>query len=554
MIISLSVLVVCIIGSSYALYRTLLSKNLGINTNTHGLDYYINYVKGTDITSSTLNASDTYEGGASSSIEFWKKDDSYDIYGKIELTVNTIGTNLSNSPALKYAVVNNDKILNEGLLKGTSSGTKITILKNLYLEQTKQIYKVYVWLDNNEDLGDIYNESLSISVDCSASLIEDDLALTTLTKLGLTIDTGHVPDFSTVGGNSGIRNDEYGTEITGQGDGTNGIYVSEDNLGKSYYFRGEVANNYVKFGKYNKDLYYGKDSNGIYAVGSDCTNISTDCTKLATADDSMYWRIIRINGDGSIRMIYAGTKAYANGSTSQDTSHIGKSVYNINYNDNAYVGYMYGTVGSSSYKETHKNTNDSTIKTYIDNWYKLYLDDYTNYLQDTIYCNDRSVTTVNLDYEQVSGNGTGTTMTAYSTIARNFVNKPATPSLKCTNVNDRFTVSTLNGNGALTYPVGLITTDETILSGLLFVEDGTTSPINTNIYLIGNLTNDEMSYFTMSPVLFSEAGAVIGQVNAIGATYYQFSKEVEYVRPVISLKSDVITGGDGTINNPFVVK
>ena len=184
MIISLSVLVITIIVSgTYALYKTQLSKNIGVNTTTHGLAYYINYVKGTDITAATLNPSTSYEGGASSDIEFWKKDDSYDIYGKIELTVNTIGTNLSNSPALKYAVVNNGNVLKEGSLKGTTSGSKVTILKNLYLEQTKQIYTVYVWLDNSEELGNISNESLSISVDCTASLQKEPTAADTIISL-----------------------------------------------------------------------------------------------------------------------------------------------------------------------------------------------------------------------------------------------------------------------------------------------------------------------------------------------------------------------------------
>ena len=172
-----------IVSGTYALYKAQLSKNIGVNTTTHGLAYYINYVKGTDITAATLNPSTSYEGGASSDIEFWKKDDSYDIYGKIELTVNTIGTNLKNSPALKYAVVNNGNVLKEGSLKGTTSGSKVTILKNLYLEQTKQIYTVYVWLDNSEELGDISNESLSISVDCTASLQEELTAVETITKL-----------------------------------------------------------------------------------------------------------------------------------------------------------------------------------------------------------------------------------------------------------------------------------------------------------------------------------------------------------------------------------
>ena len=184
MIISLSVLVITIIVSgTYALYKAQLSKNIGVNTTTHGLAYYINYVKGTDITAATLNPSTSYESGASSDIEFWKKDDSYDIYGKIELTVNTIGTNLSNSPALKYAVVNNGNVLKEGSLKGTTSGSKVTILKNLYLEQTKQIYTVYVWLDNSEELGNISNESLSISVDCTASLQKEPAAADTIISL-----------------------------------------------------------------------------------------------------------------------------------------------------------------------------------------------------------------------------------------------------------------------------------------------------------------------------------------------------------------------------------
>ena len=183
MIISLGVLVVCIIGSTYALYSMVLSKNVGVNTTTHGLAYYINYVKGTDITSSTLSPSTSYEGGASSNIEFWKKDDSYDIYGKIDLTVNTIGTNLKNSAALKYAVVNNGNVLKLGTLKGTAAGTTITILKNLYLEDTKQIYTVYVWLDNNEELGNISNESLSVSVDCTASLQREPTAADTIINL-----------------------------------------------------------------------------------------------------------------------------------------------------------------------------------------------------------------------------------------------------------------------------------------------------------------------------------------------------------------------------------
>ena len=218
MIISLSVLVITIIVSgTYALYKAQLSKNIGVNTTTHGLAYYINYVKGADITAATLNPSTSYEGGASSNIEFWKKDDSYDIYGKIELTVNTIGTNLSNSPAIKYAVVNNGNVLKEGSLKGTTSGSKVTILKNLYLEQTKQIYTVYVWLDNSEELGNISNESLSISVDCTASLQKEPTAVEYITNLytnaSKTPATNNGKDYNTAPSVS-LMNDRLGGTTT----------------------------------------------------------------------------------------------------------------------------------------------------------------------------------------------------------------------------------------------------------------------------------------------------------------------------------------------------
>ena len=238
MIISLSVLVITIIVSgTYALYKAQLSKNIGVNTTTHGLAYYINYVKGTDITAATLNPSTSYEGGASSDIEFWKKDDSYDIYGKIELTVNTIGTNLSNSPALKYAVVNNGNVLKEGSLKGTTSGSKVTILKNLYLEQTKQIYTVYVWLDNSEELGNISNESLSISVDCTASLQKEPTAADTIislyTNASKTAVTNNGKDYNTAPSVS-LMNDRLGGTTT-------------DLDGGNIRYYGASPNNYIYF-------------------------------------------------------------------------------------------------------------------------------------------------------------------------------------------------------------------------------------------------------------------------------------------------------------------
>ena len=293
MIISLSVLVITIIVSgTYALYKAQLSKNIGVNTTTHGLAYYINYVKGTDITAATLNPSTSYEGGASSDIEFWKKDDSYDIYSKIELTVNTIGTNLSNSPALKYAVVNNGNVLKEGSLKGTTSGSKVTILKNLYLEQTKQIYTVYVWLDNSEELGNISNESLSISVDCTASLQKEPTAADTIislyTSAAKVTATNNSITYNTAPSVS-LMNDRLGGTTT-------------DLDGGNIRYYGANPNNYIYF---------------------NCSDYSNQ-----TSSTCETWRIIGVF-DGKLKLIKGsqiGTYSWDNKNTSTgEESNFGKN-------------------------------------------------------------------------------------------------------------------------------------------------------------------------------------------------------------------------------------
>ncbi|MGM9876604.1 MAG: hypothetical protein ACI310_05190 [Bacilli bacterium] len=265
MIISISLLVICIIGSTYALYIGLLSKNLGVNTTTHGLDYYINYVKGSDITSATLNPSTDYTGGSSSNIEFWKKDDTYDIYGKIELTINTIGTNLSNSPALKYSVVNNNEVLSSGSLQGTTAGSKVTVLENLYLETTRQIYTVYIWLDNNEELGDISNESLSISVDCYASMFPDHASqkiINLYTNASKTIVTNNSIEYN------------YATSVNLMNDRLGGTTENLDGGNIRYY--GANPDNYIYF---------------------NCSDYSNQ-----TSDTCELWRIIGVF-DGKLKII-----------------------------------------------------------------------------------------------------------------------------------------------------------------------------------------------------------------------------------------------------------
>jgi len=307
-----------------------------------------------------------------------------------------------------------------------------------------------------------------------------------------------------------LADSDTGIDFNAISSDTNGkglYYTStntENNL-RTYYFRGDVKNNYVKFGK---------DIDG----------------------NDLYWRIVRINEDGSIRLIYQGTSATGNG-------QIGTSAFNESYNDNAYVGYMYGAPeqsGDNAYTLTHDNTNNSIIKTFIDNWYstKTNLSTYlSTHLADSGFCNDRSLS---------SGTGIGKSETNYGAYNRLSTNK--TPHFACPNAsNDLFTTSSsTKGNKALTNPIGLITADEVVYAGGKYDTD------NSSYYLHAG-----KAYWTMSPYRFGGIYANMWTLYSNTKLKNEHVRLGDYagVRPVINLKSSVeIISGDGTSNNPYVIK
>ncbi len=326
--------------------------------------------------------------------------------------------------------------------------------------------------------------------------------------------------------------------VTGAEDTYGYLCKAKDAYGDSYYYRGNVTNNYVKFGTWASDTPTSfVDSEGNrYDDFEECVDSGGDCTELALAGKDMYWRIVRINGDGTVRVIYDGTSAHANGDENTDRQ-IGFSQFNSSYNDNAYVGYMYGKIGASTYAETHANTNNSTIKTYIDTWYENNIKGTNNeqYIADNIFCNDRSFASNN------SGTGAGTSTTYYRlyNFAGNSNNNKM--MLTCPQKNDAFTVSdTTNGNGALTYPIGLITTDEAVLAG------GWSSS-NSNYYLYSG-----WYYWTMSPSYFDGNSARECRVSsAVMAVDSGIMYNRTETRPVINLSSEILKNGDGTASNPF---
>ncbi len=330
-------------------------------------------------------------------------------------------------------------------------------------------------------------------------------------------DTTTVIDYS-------ISSDESGKE-------TNGIYTTtstEENV-PVYYYRGNVDNNII--------------------FGNFC------------------WKIIRTTETNGVKLIYNGTPTDGKCETQTgEATQIGTSKFNEKDVDNAYVGYMYGTAGSSTYAATHTNINDSAIKTYIDNWYSQNFDESaTNKLEDTVFCNDRSTfeydankigNNNNSEWESAKSLGYGTNLTFYGSMARSlYYAKKLQPSLVCPQENDKFTVNEATGNGKLNYPVGLLTADEAVLAGY-----------NTNYEnretqnTINYLTNND-SFWLFSPALYNGSsnlwGAWVGAIYNRRKNLNNFSVSLSKgVRPVVSLKSGtkVLETGTGTIDNPYIVQ
>ena len=325
---------------------------------------------------------------------------------------------------------------------------------------------------------------------------------------------------------------------------TNRTWVTEQN---------KPINNWVKFGKYQKDLiryrgYYSTTDTSYeeYSTMDECTSASsynTNCTeyKYANTGDDIYWRIIRTNSDGSIRLLYHGT------STTATDAYIGESVFNTANNNPMYVGYMYGTSGSLANNRT--NTNNSIIKGAIDTWYKDNLNiNYGKYISTTaIYCNDRSNPT--------GGYNTGKSTFLYGASTRLKTNK--TPTYDCTNVNDKFTVDTSTGNGKLTYPIALMTADEVSFAGGVYAKG--TKAWSWYNYNSANGRSAGTSWWLLSPFYWDNSYAYVFNVQASSNSFGYLNGSTtgltDRVRPVISLKSCVkISGGDGSASDPYTIR
>ena len=322
-----------------------------------------------------------------------------------------------------------------------------------------------------------------------------------------------------------LANNEVKTPITTPGAAISTasealLASTEDDNGTSYYFRGAVKNNYVQF--------------------------ANKC-----------WRIVRVGGDGSVKLILhndntAGASnpcdAANNSASAAFARYSGttyKSAFNTNYNDNAYVGFKYGTVGASTYDATHANTNNSTILTNLETWYTNNLTAYESVIDNSVWCNDKiNVTDTTLNpwnFSNVNGLGYAKNTTFYGAAQRLMSTGSYAggtgPSLKCNGVFSK-----------ITSKVGLITADELAFVGYAYgykLQNSTT-------YLQENAT--DTYWWSLSPFYFDGSYASVWNVGGdIGLFGNSYVYSTFGVRPLISLKSTTNATGNGTSNSPFII-
>lgn len=195
-------------------------------------------------------------------------------------------------------------------------------------------------------------------------------------------------------------------------------------------------------------------------------------------------------------------------------------------------------------REMETNSNNSAVKTLIDTWYESHIKGtvYESMLEDTVYCNSRDDNKLGTDQQYINNGlipSTGNINYAlhFSSFGRAFATSK--PSVKCTNANDSFTVNTKNGNGALTYPIAMMTIDEAELAGRCR---------GTYVDISG-----ENPYWLMAPINM-DGTFVAGAGILNGTTYLVPMSNPLHVRPVVSIKPGTrVIGGTGTKTDPYLL-
>ena len=463
---SLLIIVLLIMGVSFAIFQNFArqsgTNNLGA-TNCFSVTF--------EGVNNAINLANDYPIPDSEGLErspyTFKVTNNCNQYLTLSIGVETLSTSEIPSNLIKGVIVKNGwtptsaSILSSGkTMEAQNGGTAYELLTDSLSANSSKTYDLRLWFDESmtKEQGASKKYQGKVIVGASAEVEAPKNLRETI-----------------------LANNEVKTPITTPGAAISTadealLASAEDDNGTSYYFRGAVTNNYVEF--------------------------ANKC-----------WRIVRIGGDGSVKLILHNdnTAGVANPCDSANNSasaafarYSGEtytSAFNENYDDNAYVGFKYGTPGSSTHAATHANTNKSTILTNLEAWYTNNLKTYADTIADTIWCNDKTnVTDTTYNPWSIAPSGLG-----YS---YNTTYYGATQRLVSTSNSSGGTGPSLKCNGELseiTSKVGLITADELALAGYAYAQD------NTTIYLQENATSDY--WWSLSPSNFSGGRAYVMGVN-----------------------------------------
>ena len=501
------------------------------------------------------------------------------IYLDMGLKVNDIGTGLANSSNFKYALTTsatgcNSGIVASGTFQGTTTNSEVGLfnMKKYQTATNNDTYYLWVWLDKAETSTSTQNQTFNISL--TGSCTDEEPAPIT-SSWGQEVDRFTTVNFSQ-------------TSVT---NGTNGLYLFQPTAADThpvYYYRGNVANNNVLFAGFCWKIVRTTSTGGtklIYngtPVDGQCTNTTGTETQLAEtkAFNSSYNSPAYVGYMYGTKYTYSSKSSsnlatsykYGNGITWNGSSYTltntidSTGTWATDYNtlnNNHYtcfndtgtcasVYYIYYTNTSNAYYITltngktvenaidemltsSSNTTDSTIKAYLDSWYTANLTSYANYLEDTVWCNDRSISALN------GWNPDGGDTTKYLYFGAYERRQSGSPIVACPSVNDSFTTSNSNGNGKLTNPIGLLTMDEVNMAGAA-------GSSNSSYYLYTN-----QDYWLGSPYSFSYNYAYEFRVYSAGGLLYYSVNGAHGARPAVSLKPGATLSGAGTSENPFTV-
>lgn len=293
-----------------------------------------------------------------------------------------------------------------------------------------------------------------------------------------------------------------------------GVRTTSDNYGTSYYYRGNITNNYVEFA-------------------------------------NMCWRILRVTGNGDIKIVLHNGNASNSANPCNEFSNMGafayeksgqsllyyKLAYNSLSNYPSQVGFMYG----KSLDDVISDEVDGGVVLPLKIFYDTYLRQYNEKIADTLYCGEKK------------------TMMGVTLGVRKLI-QTTTPSLVCSNDDNggsagKYTAAdttygnaklrSLDGYGGKLYKIGLLSADELAFAGIGYNLDG-----NIDYYLLEN--TGQNSYWTMTPA--SDGTKVnVFYVSGSPNLYTEVVTSTYYIRPVIALLSSTRVTGSGTKTDPFVV-